>query len=87
MSVVAFYDGNLPVFDIDAWIFRDVTLVPVGGSLGMYPAVLSLMASGELDATPLITERIPVSEAPRMIARFRENADARIKVMMEGAPA
>jgi 2-desacetyl-2-hydroxyethyl bacteriochlorophyllide A dehydrogenase len=82
IAAVAFYDGVLPSFDIDAFMFADVSLVPVGGSPGMYPAVLALMASGDLDATPLITERVPLPHAPDMFARFDHDAAARLKVMM-----
>ena len=82
MSVVAFYDIPLSRFDIDAFVFADVSLVPVGGSLGMYPPVLGLMASGQLDAARLITERASLGEAAEILSHFREDP-GRIKVMMD----
>jgi threonine dehydrogenase-like Zn-dependent dehydrogenase len=83
MSVVAFYDRPLTRFDIDAFVFADVTLVPVGGSLGMYTPVLRMMETGSLDPSRLITERIALDDVPDMLARFRRDAEARIKVMID----
>ena len=83
MSVVAFYDRPLASFDLDAFVFADVTLAPVGGSLGMYPPVLRMMETGALNPSLLITERVPMEAAPGMLARFRRDADARIKVMID----
>ncbi|MCC6443225.1 MAG: alcohol dehydrogenase catalytic domain-containing protein [Armatimonadetes bacterium] len=85
MSVVAFYDRPAEGFDIDRFVFSDITLVAVPGSLGMYPPILSLMAAGLLDASFLITERAPLFAAPDILPRLKENAEGRIKVMLEGA--
>ena len=83
MSAVAFYDRPLSGFDLDAFVFADVTLVPVGGSLGMPPLVLRMMETVALDPARLITERVTLEAVPDMLARFRRDADARIKVMID----
>jgi threonine dehydrogenase-like Zn-dependent dehydrogenase len=82
LSVVAFYDRPLDRFDIDAFVFADVALVPVGGSLGMYPPVLELMAAGRFDASALVTERLRLEGVPGLLARFRDDP-GRLKAMVE----
>ncbi|NQT93448.1 MAG: zinc-binding dehydrogenase [Lentisphaerae bacterium] len=85
LSVVAFYDKPLKEFDIDQFVFADISLVAVPGSLGMFPPVLKLMESGMLDATKIITERAPLFEVVERLPRLKEDADKRIKLMLEGA--
>ena len=82
LSVVAFYDRPLESFDLDGFVFSDTSLVAVPGSLGMYPPVLKLLASGRLDCTPLITERASLTEVPELLPRLKENAETRVKVML-----
>jgi 2-desacetyl-2-hydroxyethyl bacteriochlorophyllide A dehydrogenase len=82
LSVVAFYDRPLDRFDIDAFVFAEVALVPVAGSLGAYPPVLDLMAGGRLDASALVTERLRLEGVPDLLARFRDDP-GRLKAMVE----
>jgi 2-desacetyl-2-hydroxyethyl bacteriochlorophyllide A dehydrogenase len=82
LSVVAFYDQPLGRFDLDGFVFSDITLVAVPGSLGMYPLVLKLMAAGKLDCTRLITERASLAEVPELLPRLKDKAEGRVKVMV-----
>jgi 2-desacetyl-2-hydroxyethyl bacteriochlorophyllide A dehydrogenase len=83
LSVVAFYDRPLDHFDIDKFVFSDISIVSVPGSLGMFPIVLKLMAMGILDCTPLITERIKLPQVIDMLPNLKKNAESRVKVMIE----
>jgi L-iditol 2-dehydrogenase len=83
LSVVAFYDRPLDNFDLDGFVFSDITLAAVPGSLGMYPPVLKLLASGRLDCSRLITERAPLAAIPDLLPRLKTDAEARIKVMLD----
>lgn len=55
MSVMAFYEKNIEELDIDKFVFSNITVRAVAGSMHMYPAVLSLMSSGQLQTDQLIT--------------------------------
>lgn len=83
LSVVAFYDQPLKEFDIDQFVFSDISIAAVPGSLGMFPPVLKLMESGMLDASRIITERAPLFEVMERLPRLKQDADARIKIMLE----
>lgn len=85
MAVVAFYDQPAQSFDLDKFVFSDVTLAAVPGSLGMYPPVLKMMAAGALAAAPLITERAPLSAILDILPDFKQGAksETRVKVMLE----
>ncbi len=83
LSVVAFYDKPLKEFDLDSFVFSDIIMAAVPGSLGMFPPVLKLMESGVLDASQIITERAPLFEVTERLPRLKDGADKRIKVMLE----
>lgn len=82
-SVVAFYDKPLKEFDIDQFVFSDIIMAAVPGSLGMFPPVLNLMASGMLDATKIVTERAPLASVTELLPKLKEHADQRIKIILE----
>lgn len=82
VSVVAFYEKPVERFDIDKFVFANITLRAVAGSLGMYPAVLRLMAAGMLDLTPLITGRYPFAQVETALHDFRDRNDTRVKALL-----
>jgi 2-desacetyl-2-hydroxyethyl bacteriochlorophyllide A dehydrogenase len=83
ISLVAFYEKMVNGFDIDRFVFGDVKLRGVAGSLGMYRPVLRLMASGMLDLTSLITARYGLAEVPGIMESMPERNPGRIKEMIE----
>jgi L-iditol 2-dehydrogenase len=83
ISMVAFYEKMIPNFDVDKFVFSAGIMRAVGGSLGMYGPVLSLMAAGMLDPTPLITSRRPHREAGLALKDMQDKNDTRIKIMLE----
>jgi 2-desacetyl-2-hydroxyethyl bacteriochlorophyllide A dehydrogenase len=83
MSVVAFYERMVDRFDIDKFVFGNVTIVGAAGSLAMNRPVLNLMASGMLDPAPLITSRRPHREAAQAMLDMKEKNETRIKIILE----
>ncbi|OHB55024.1 MAG: hypothetical protein A2Y12_11990 [Planctomycetes bacterium GWF2_42_9] len=83
ISVVAFYEKMVDKFDIDRFVFGDVKIHAVGGSLGMYKPTLRLMAAGMLDMTSLITGRYTLSQARQALDDMQIKGDTRIKSMLD----
>lgn len=83
ISIVAFYEKPMEHFDIDKFVFTDATLRAVAGSMGMYPPILNLLASGQLNVEPLITGRYAFADLQQAIDDMTQRNDARIKLMLE----
>jgi 2-desacetyl-2-hydroxyethyl bacteriochlorophyllide A dehydrogenase len=83
ISVVAFYERMVDNFDIDRFVFGDVKIHAVGGSLGMYKPTLRLMAAGMLDMSSLITGRYKLSQARQALDDMQTMGDTRIKSMLD----
>ncbi|MHB9071298.1 MAG: zinc-dependent alcohol dehydrogenase [Sedimentisphaerales bacterium] len=83
ISVVAFYEKMVDKFDIDKFVFGDVKIHAVGGSLGMYKPTLRLMAAGMLDMSSLITGRYTLSHARKALDDMQAMGDTRIKSMLD----
>ncbi len=83
MSVVAFYEKNIEEFDIDKFVFSNITVRAVAGSMHMYPAVLSLMSSGLLQTDQLITGRYPFEKIERALIDMKERNAIRIKWIVD----
>lgn len=83
VATVAFYERTIDTFDIDKVVFRSVALHGVAGSLGTFPVVLGMMATGRFDPSPLITARYPLSQVHQALSDMVEKNDTRIKIMLE----
>ena len=46
-------------FDFDGMVVRDIDLIGVLGSVGYWEPAISLIASGQVKAEPLVTRRVP----------------------------
>lgn len=82
IAVVAFYEKMLDGFDIDSLVFRNIHLQPVSGSLGMFKPVLRMMASGLLDASPLISGYYRLDDVYQAMSDFETKRDTCIKYML-----
>ncbi|MHB1001615.1 MAG: zinc-dependent alcohol dehydrogenase [Armatimonadota bacterium] len=86
ISLVAFYEGQLLAnLNLDDIVFRDLTIVGVPGSFGMYPIVLNLMEAGMLDLTPLISAKYKLTDVNQGMADMSSRNDKRIKFMIDVA--
>jgi len=83
VAVVAFYERMVENFDIDRFVFGDITIRAVAGSLGMYMPILRLMSSGVLDVTSLITGRYTLDRVPEAMLDMKRKNATRIKMMIE----
>ena len=82
ISVVAFYEKKVDAFDIDKFVFGDIKIRAVAGSLGMYRPVLRLMEVGMLDLSSLITSRYTFEQIPTAMKDVKEKSQTRIKQMI-----
>ena len=83
ISVVAFYEKMVDNFDIDKFVFGDIKIRAVAGSLGMYKPILRLMEMGMLDLSSIITSRHTLSEVPEVLKNMVSTNSTRIKQMIE----
>ena len=83
MSVVAFYDKKVEQFDIDKFVFANVTVRAVAGSLHMYPPVIDLMSSGLLQIDQLITGRYMLDDVEQALIDMKEKNSKRIKWIID----
>lgn len=79
VSAVAFYEREVQNFEIDNFVFGNLTLKGSAGSLGMYRPVLRLMETGMLDMTSLITSTCTLDEVPQAMVEMKTKNDTRIK--------
>ena len=83
VSLVAFYEKMVDQLEIDKFVFGNITLRAVAGSLGMYEPVLNLMASGMLDTTELITGRYKFDDIEQALKDMKEKNTQRIKWIVD----
>ena len=83
IAAVAFYDRPIDKLEIDKLVFGNINLCGSAGSTGMYQPVMALMASGELDITPLISGRYPFTDILRAYADMKDKNDIRIKWLID----
>ena len=83
ISAVAFYDKTIDGFDVDKFVFGNISFRGSAGSPRMYQPVMALMASGMLDVSPLITGRYRFEDILKAFADMRDKNDIRIKWMLD----
>jgi L-iditol 2-dehydrogenase len=83
VSVVAFYENLMHDFAIDQFVFRDLKIRGVAGSLGMYGPVLKLMANGLVDFSSLITSYTTLDQVPENLKTWKQREHTRIKEMIK----
>jgi 2-desacetyl-2-hydroxyethyl bacteriochlorophyllide A dehydrogenase len=83
ISVVAFYETQMHDFEIDQFVFRDLKIRGVAGSLGMYGPLLKLLANGLVDFSSLITSYITLGQLPENMKTWTERENTRIKEMIK----
>jgi len=85
ISVVAFYEKQMHDFEIDQFVFGDLRIRGVAGSLGMYEPLLKLLANGLVDFSSLITSYISLEQIPDNMKTWHERGHVRIKEMIKFA--
>lgn len=83
ISVVAFYEKQMHDFEIDQFVFRDLKIRGVAGSLGMYKPLLKLLANGLVDFSSLITSYINLEQLPENMKTWSQRGHVRIKEMIK----
>ena len=85
VSLVAFYEKMVDQLEIDKFVFGNITLRAVAGSLGMYTPVLNLMANGMLDTDCLITGRYNFDDIEQALKDMKDKNAQRIKWLVDVA--
>jgi L-iditol 2-dehydrogenase len=73
--------GNLAPTDLDLVVCKELSIAGTVGGAAHYDEAISLLASGRVQAEPLITARLPLREAPRVFEEHAEGAGDSIKVI------
>jgi len=82
ISVVSFYEKAVPL-NIDGMVFRDASIISVGGNLNMNKPTLRLMREGRLDMRPVITERFRLEDVTTVLPGMKNNNEYKIKTVIE----
>ncbi|MBU8912977.1 MAG: galactitol-1-phosphate 5-dehydrogenase [Spirochaetales bacterium] len=78
--------GNLAPevpFPMQTVVARQIAVLGSCASSGEYPDCLDLIADGAIDATLLISEIIPLSQAATMFEKLRKNPDDHLKIVVK----
>lgn len=78
--------GNLQKqveFDLQDMVSRELTFTGSYASAGEFRTCIDLIASGEIDVGPLISEAVPLREGPAAFKRLLEGRENLLKVVLE----
>ena len=83
-SLIGVHDRLADTFPAGAWMHRSLTLRTGQRHVQRYMrALLNRIERGELDPTRVITQRLPLTEAPRGYEIFKNKADGCEKVVLK----
>lgn len=82
ISVVSFFEKEVGL-DIDGAVFKDISILPVAGNIGMNRPTLRLMASGRLDLRAIVTERCRLEDVPVALKNLKTDNEKKIKIMID----
>ncbi len=83
LVIPAFYEQLLNGIKLDRLIVKNCTLVGSAGTPNQMDKILSLLSSGKLDLSPMITDRFSFDHVKEAFAAVTERNDHRIKVMVD----
>ena len=82
LSIGALYEKPFPI-DLDALVFKNITVTTVPGGSGAMRPVLSLMNSGRLnELESIVTDRYTLEEAAEALRLLKTNNENRVKAMV-----
>jgi len=83
LVIPAFYEQELNHVMLDRIIARNCMIIGAAGTPNIGPKVLTLLSSGKLDLSPMITDRFPFSQVEEAFAAVTARNESRVKVMVD----
>ena len=83
LVIPAFYEQELNHVMLDRLIARNCMLIGAAGTPNIGMKVLTLLESGKLDLSPMLTDRFPFSRVEEAFAAVTARNESRVKVMVD----
>lgn len=83
IGLIGFYEKTVPAFEIDEIVMKSLVVCGVMGEFLMPGQILDIMATGNLDLSPMITHIIPFEETANVMKNISAYKDTRIKILAE----
>ena len=82
-GIMSAKEGALPFYDL---YFKELTVQNGRAATGAdFPPTIELAASGKVQLDPLITHRLPITEADASMKMLEADVDGRMKIILENA--
>ena len=78
--------GNLQKeteFNLQELVARELTFLGSYASAGEFRICIDLIASGQMNVAPLVSEVLPLAEGPRAFRRLLEGKENLLKIVLE----
>lgn len=83
LAAIGLFKRPVPSLDLTQIVTRNLTVSGSLGSPGIWERVISLVESGRLDPSPIITHRFPLEEAERAFHTAADHGTGAIKVVVQ----
>jgi L-iditol 2-dehydrogenase len=82
ISLVGLFNSRRGELDLDALVVNNITLQGSLGSPNVWDETLHLLESARIQAAPLLTERLPLEQAPDVLRMMEERRPDLIKAVL-----
>jgi L-iditol 2-dehydrogenase len=83
ISLIGLFNSQIGEFDLDAFVVNNITMQGSLGSPNVWDETIAMMETGRIRTAPLITERMPLANAPLVFKMMAEKRPDLVKVVLE----